>query len=375
MDSHRIKEVYTIAKKPKSFTPENRGFKDCGCVPFLTLFDATDTDRYKNDINSAWEIGENVTFELKKNGIVTNYTPTAVQFPNQTDAYYTTIEWRDVFFLDGIGCFELYITSNYAGLSETKLWGKYQLVPYSIGVASGTVRLFSHFNDVNSSIGIDFTNAFVKDTLRLKGKFGFWNPLTEVDNIQYTDAERTKVKREDVTEYELRIDLHTECYIERLRFHLLSENACYITDHNADNYTYSYLDFPVIVKEGFNPTWIEGTREVKGVAKFQEKQKLTRTHYQNNETTGNFVPPTQVFLPAQITDGDEIVQVGSGQNYTCSSGGGSITVTNTNNTYSETSSVDFELPDTDLDIYVDGVLEDSITFVTLDNSTTINITL
>jgi hypothetical protein len=55
--------------------------------------------------------------------------------------------------------------------------------------------------------------------------------------------------------------------------------------------------------------------------------------------------------------------------------GGSITVNNSNDTYIETSSVNFTLPDTNLDIYVDGILADSITFVTLDNSTEINIIL
>ena len=55
--------------------------------------------------------------------------------------------------------------------------------------------------------------------------------------------------------------------------------------------------------------------------------------------------------------------------------GGSITVSNSNDTYSVTTSENLELPNTDLDIYVDGVLQDSITFVTLDDSTTINITL
>ncbi|MBU3660993.1 MAG: hypothetical protein FGM14_14045 [Flavobacteriales bacterium] len=374
-ESHRIKETYKIAKKPKITTPENRGFNDCGCIPFLTLFDATDTARHKNDVNSAWGIGESVSFELKKGGIATNYTPTAVQFPNQTDAFYSTIEWRDVYFLDGIGCYELYITYNYAGISETKLWGKYQLAPYTL--ANGSVRLLSYFNDVNSSIGIDFTGAFVKDTLRLKGKFGFWNPLTEVDNIQYTDAERMKVKREDVTEYELRVDLHTECYIDRLRFHLLSENACYISDHNADNYTYSYLDFPVIVKEGFTPEWIEGTRKVKGVAKFQDKQKLTRTYFQDNNNTGTFSAPQNTFVPAIITDDGETIQVGSGQTYTCSGGTcDDATVKNSNASYSDTviSGGTLTLPDTTVNIYVDGVLSATETLVTLDPTEEINIT-
>jgi hypothetical protein len=55
--------------------------------------------------------------------------------------------------------------------------------------------------------------------------------------------------------------------------------------------------------------------------------------------------------------------------------GGSITVNNSNDTYIETSSINFTLPDTNLDIYVDGILQESTTFVTLDNSTEINIIL
>jgi hypothetical protein len=371
--SHRVKEEYKVAKVPKSFTPENRGFRDCGCVPFLTLVDPTDTARHRNDVNSAWGQGEDVSFELKKNGVTTNYTPIVTPFPNETDAFYTTIEWRDVHALDGVGCYELYITETYAGLTNTRVWGKYQLAVYSTNLAQGTVRLLSYFNDVNSSIGINFTGAFVKDTLRLKAKFGYWNPLTEVDNIQYTDAERMKVKREDVTEYELRVDFHTECYIERLRFHLLSENACYVTDHNADNYTYRYIDYPVIVKEGFTPEWFDGTRAVKGVVKFHDKQKLTRTHFQDNENAGNFLPPTDAFLPAQIVDGSEIVQVGSGQSYTCQGGSSEITVSNFNDTYAVTTSVDFELPNTTVNVFVDGMLSGTGSIVTLDPTEEINV--
>lgn len=53
--------------------------------------------------------------------------------------------------------------------------------------------------------------------------------------------------------------------------------------------------------------------------------------------------------------------------------GGSITVTNENSTYSETSSVDFTLPNTTLEIYVDGILEETVTFVTLDPDAEITI--
>lgn len=87
--------------------------------------------------------------------------------------------------------------------------------------------------------------------------------------------------------------------------------------------------------------------------------------------------PVPECSPVIVTDGTETIEVPSGGNYTCQNGGGSpteITVTNSNNTYIETSSVDFELPNTTVDIYVDGILNTSTTFATLDPSITINIT-
>jgi len=318
---NRVKKEVSVFKKPAIFVPENRGMSDC-CVPFLTLVDETDLSSHRNDENSAWSLGETVTFELRKNGVVTNYVPVSIPFPNEPNAWYTTIPWRDVFLMDGYGVYELYMTVDFAGITQTKLWSKYDVQPYqnTAGkyLGKGTVRLKSVFNDVNTLEGIDFTGAYVVDTLRLKAKFGYWNPLTDVDNVQYTDAEKMKVRREDLTEYELRVDLHGECIIDRLRFHLVAENACYITDHNADNYTYKYLDYPVIVKSGFEPTWIDGTRKVKGVAKFEDKQKMTKTHFQDNDTNGKFDPPKNATLPAKIIDSGIEVQVPSGQTYECS---------------------------------------------------------
>lgn len=52
-----------------------------------------------------------------------------------------------------------------------------------------------------------------------------------------------------------------------------------------------------------------------------------------------------------------------------------VTISNENNTFVEVTDVDFVLPNTNLDIYVDGILQESTTFVTLDNSTEINIIL
>lgn len=347
VESNRHKLETSVAKVPVSFSNEARGFKSC-CEPFQVLFDAVDTVSWKNDKNSAWGKGETVTFVLKKNGVVTSYTPISVAFPNETDAYYTTVPWRDVFATDGLGCYSLYVTSEYAGLESTKLWATYDLQPYNIGsyiLARGTVRLLSIFNDVNTVEGINFTGAFVQDTLRIKGKFGYWQLNTEVDNVVFQDNEKDKVKREELTVYDLRVDLHGECIIEKLRMHLLAENACWITDHNADNYSYKYLDYPVIVKEGFDPTWIDGTRQVKGIAKFEDKQKRAKTHFQDENNPGDFAPPPSISFVG--LDGY---------------------VENSNATYTATvpSGQTVVLPDIEYRIIVDGILVRTVYGPTLD---------
>ena len=54
--------------------------------------------------------------------------------------------------------------------------------------------------------------------------------------------------------------------------------------------------------------------------------------------------------------------------------GGEITVSNSNNTYSVTTDENLELPNTTVNVYVDGILNQTGTIVTLDPNQTINIT-
>jgi hypothetical protein len=53
--------------------------------------------------------------------------------------------------------------------------------------------------------------------------------------------------------------------------------------------------------------------------------------------------------------------------------GGEITVSNSNNTYSFTTNANLTLPDTNVNVYVDGVLSGTGTIVTLDSSEEINV--
>lgn len=74
-----------------------------------------------------------------------------------------------------------------------------------------------------------------------------------------------------------------------------------------------------------------------------------------------------------VTDGDETIQVLAGGTYTCEGGSASVVVSNSNDSYSVTTSTNLELPNTTVNVYVNGALNSTGTIVTLDPNETINI--
>jgi hypothetical protein len=76
-----------------------------------------------------------------------------------------------------------------------------------------------------------------------------------------------------------------------------------------------------------------------------------------------------------VTDGANSVQVLAGGTYTCEGGSASVVVSNSNDSYSVTTSTNLELPNTTVNVYVDGILNQTGTIVTLDPNSVINITV
>ena len=74
-----------------------------------------------------------------------------------------------------------------------------------------------------------------------------------------------------------------------------------------------------------------------------------------------------------VTDGSETIQVLAGGTYTCEGGSASVVVSNSNDSYSVTTSTNLELPNTTVNVYVDGILNQTGTIVTLDPNQVINI--
>jgi hypothetical protein len=76
-----------------------------------------------------------------------------------------------------------------------------------------------------------------------------------------------------------------------------------------------------------------------------------------------------------VTDGASSVQVLAGGTYTCEGGTTEITVSNSNDSYSVTTDENLVLPNTTVNVYVDGILNQTGTIVTLDPNQVINISV
>ena len=273
---------FNSIKLPETFTEENRGDKEC-CCKYMVL--ASDTgESWKNDVTSAWlkvsDPSDTFSFKLYKNNQVTSYTPTAVQFPLDEEAYYSTIEWADVLNSDGVGCYELKIEYSISGITSELSWGIYDLKKYTVQNASKTARIKAIFNGYQEMSGINFTGSDVVSTLRFYGYIGNRQPNTEIDNIMYSNREMKRVIRENLNTYEIITDPVEECITRpMIEIFLLSENELFISDYNVHNHSYRYQDLPVIVSNSPDVTYYELSRKASVSCEVSDKFKNKRTYY------------------------------------------------------------------------------------------------
>tara|TARA_R110000751_G_scaffold76140_4_gene153218 strand:+ start:3131 stop:4312 length:1182 start_codon:yes stop_codon:yes gene_type:complete len=278
----RTKEEFKSIKLPSDFVEDDRGIKGC-CCKFLVLADPS-SDTWKNDKTSAWiktsDPSDTYDFKLYKDGALTTYNPTETQFPQDTLAYYTTVNWIDVLNSDGVGCYELVIEYSISGITGSLSWGEYDLQAYSIQNAINTARVRAVFNGIQEIQGINFTGSDVESSFRFYGYIGNRQPNTETDNIIYNNREMKRVMRENLNTYEIITDPSDDCIIRPLvDLYLLSENQLFISDYNATNPSYRYQDIPVIVSESPSLEYFDQSRKVRLICVVSDKFKNKRTYY------------------------------------------------------------------------------------------------
>jgi hypothetical protein len=281
----RIFRKYDSIKLPEIFVEDNRGDISC-CCKYLVLA-GNGTESWKNDKTSAWikisNSGDVFEFQLSKHGVPTNYIPTPKPFVNEPNAFFTTIEWSDVLNSDGVGCYHLSINYEISGIVGSIPIGDFDLKPYSVENALKTARVRAIFDGYHETDGINFSGSNVESTFRFFGYIGNRQPNTEIDNIIYQNREMKRVIRENLNTYELITDPENECIIKPLLdLYLLSENQLWISDHNAHNHSYRYLDLPVILNESASVEYKDFSRLAVLKCKFEDKFKNNRTYYGNN---------------------------------------------------------------------------------------------
>ena len=279
----RIQKKYEGIQLPVIFTEQDRGFKIC-CDPLLVLAGGDET--WMNDVSSAWikvsDPSDTFDFILEKDGVpVSVYVLEVQEFPNEANAYYVTIKWKDVISLEGAGCYELKISYDISGLSGAFTWAKYTLLPYSIQNALKTARIRVKFNLKQEIEGINFTGANVEDSFRFWGFIGDRQVNTEIDNLIYQDRSVRTVVRENLDTYVISTDPLRECFITPLTdLYLLSENEMWISDYNAHNHSYKILDVPVVVEEAPEIDYLDRwQRRAVLTCTVGIRNKDKRTHY------------------------------------------------------------------------------------------------
>lgn len=281
----RVEAEFQSIQLPVVTTQDDRGEQFKCCETNLVLAHPTETEYYKNDVTSAWiklsAITDTISFTLEKDGVDTGMILQEMAFPMEANAYYTTIQWKEVLNTYGIGCYKIRLQYSISGYSGDFYWGVYNLEQYSVENALKTARIRVKFNLNQSIEGINFTNSNVEDSIRFYGFIGNRQPNMEIDNLIYNDRSVKSVVRENLNTYEIKTDPYTSETIKKLTdLYLLSENECFISDYNEFNNDYEIKDIPVIVQESPEIDYLEKYQR-KAVLSciVADKYKNKRTYY------------------------------------------------------------------------------------------------
>lgn len=342
----------TTVKAPITQTDDERSANDC-CEKRKVVGDLTDTASYKNDVTSHVESGEVVVFKLYKNGVDTGMVVDSIPMAEQAFVFYAYFNWRFILGTYGAGCYTVKSEIDYAGLTVSKTLENYQLLHWSVEACANDVRVNAIYNAEDFRNGIIYNNSNVLDSLRINGQFNYSQPNLTINNYTKTNYEQNKITRQAKETFELRTGQLCDKYVKLLKYMLQHENYLLISDYCIDNPRYDIKDLAVILTE--TPTIIyseTGSRTVSMTAKFEEKV------LNNISTFSNDNPQTN---PISITFAN----------------GGIANIENSDGSFTVSfdASTVYILPDTEIKVYLNGVLDSTATFPTLEPITNVNITL
>ena len=285
--NYRSKKCYNVITFPTGFDEENRlGCKELCCTPLLKLASISENDSFMNDVTGVTVAksapGDEVEFVIKKCGDDTPLDLLGEEgvYPQDILAIGFVFNWRDYLSAYGVGQYTISINFTISGVTGGYDYGQYDLKPFSITTARGTVRVWSQPNSYSQKELVDYTNSNIKDSIRFNGFFGNREPNTVINNLITKGRVVEKVTRENLNNYTLKSD-PVEIQITRrlLDFHFLNEDTLLISDHNASNHNYLLFDLPVVVNESPEIEYIERSRLAWVTATFGDRAKLDKSYY------------------------------------------------------------------------------------------------
>ena len=336
------KESFIPVKIPSPEVKEKL-LKEC-CVLRKVIADPLSLASEKNDITSHPISGEVVTYQLKKDGEVTVYVPVSYAIALANGWKCCTISWHDVSVSDGYGCYQLFVTVTSAGVVSTFQIDSFELFPATDSNGKwhentiGDCRLTALYNFHDVPNALNYTDSGIVDSIRFKGVFGKYQPNTKIDNEIDSQYKKQKVVRQHDKEFLLKTSPLPSKYLRMLDYMLLHENELWCTDYNWQNVEY-YREEPIILSETASlghPDLL--SRNVPLTAKFKSKLSNSISSYNNRNAS-------------KVAS---VIQIGG-----VSITGG--TVQNSDGTYSEDfTGGPFILEDTTINVYVNGVLNQTV---------------
>lgn len=361
----------------------------------LALADLSDSNPLKNDyLSLLYEVpvsSSTLTFTLQKfttggwtNKAVLNSTYGTVYSVGIFTDYPLfggyKLSWRTVLAAFEEGLYRVQTVATGLGSPTTTYSVIYCLKEYSVYSADRTIRFEWNNNGFISQsdddfVLTDFGNINWQEMIRLTGNFRYdKDEQTVVENSFYSGNALEIERVRDLTnpKYKFQSGYYPDWIHSKLKNYAFKSNSLVVTNYNR--LAKHGYERKAIIKDsnGYNPV-MDNTYKKWYNVEVDFKDKYDDSGFRKNcQPSGNNCEPVNII----DEDGNIIDTIPSGGVYIDSTpSGDNVIVSNSNDTYSQTVACgdELELPDTTIETYVDGVLEDTQTFPTLEPTTTINI--
>jgi hypothetical protein len=247
--------------------PPDRGFAEC-CYSNLVFGDVGDTDPYRNDFSSVFfqrqTPTDTVTYEIipastgvpvalvdGTHGVLYDFDP----LNTNPDLSYFKVEWRKILSVIGEDVFTIRKAVTIAGVGPTNIdSNSFDLKPFSVARANGTVRIDSKQDGTLERINVNFKNSGYETSLRVQGFFGNAKDAIEKDVVVFSSKKGMRYYEDQITmsndpDYIFQANNIPECISRELRKFVIFANEIFISDYNLNNHSYEYELFPVTLED------------------------------------------------------------------------------------------------------------------------------